>query len=426
MAGSQRVTVSQRLRPLLVKLVGADAPLRVEFWDGSVFGPADAAARVVMRSPRALQRLVRSPGELGLGRAYVSGDLDIEGDVYAVLGLHRYRPDLRLGAGEWAAAVRAAAGIGALKPGRLPVVAEEARLHGRRHSRSRDAAAISHHYDVGNDFYRIVLGSSMTYSCAYFSSTEQSLDDAQRDKRELICRKLRLREGERLLDVGCGWGSLAVHAAKTRGVRVVGVTLSQPQADLAAKRAAEAGVADLVEIRVQDERDVSDGPFDAIASVGMFEHVGAARLGEYFGHLHALLRRQGRLLNHGISRPPGGRGSRFARRSFIDSFVFPDGELHEVGRVVSIMQDAGFEVRDVESLREHYALTLRNWVHNLEAQRDEAVRLAGEGRYRVWRLYMAASAVNFEAGRTQVHQLLGVRSEGGESDLPLRRADTVL
>jgi cyclopropane-fatty-acyl-phospholipid synthase len=219
---------------------------------------------------------------------------------------------------------------------------------------------------------------------------------------------------------------MAIHAAKTRGVNVVGVTLSQPQADLAAKRAAETGVADLVEIRVQDERDVSDGPFDAISSVGMFEHVGAERLAEYFTHLHALLRPRGRLLNHGISSPPGDRKSRFARKSFIDSFVFPDGELHEVGRVTSCMQESGFEVRDVESLREHYALTLRNWVNNLEAQRDEAVSLTSEGRYRVWRLYMAASAVNFEMGRTQIHQIVGVRSDDGRSGVPLRRGDTIL
>ncbi len=379
-----------------------------------------------MRSPRALQRILRAPGELGLGRAYVSGELDIEGDVYAVLGLPDVRPDLNIGAKEWVAVARAAARVGALRPGRLPVPPEEARLRGRRHSRSRDRAAISHHYDVGNDFYRLVLGPSLTYSCAYFASPEQTLEDAQHDKIELICRKLRLRPGERLLDVGCGWGSLAIYAASKYGVNVVGVTLSQPQADLAAKRAAEAGVGDKVEIRVQDERDVDDGPYDAISSVGMFEHVGAARLSEYFGHLHELLRPRGRLLNHGISRPAGAERTRFARRSFIDSFVFPDGELHEVGNVVSSVQGAGFEVRDVENMREHYALTLRHWVSNLEADRDRAIELAGEGRYRVWRLYMAASALNFEAGRTQVHQILAVRCDDGEAPVPLRRADIVL
>jgi cyclopropane-fatty-acyl-phospholipid synthase len=265
----------------------------------------------------------------------------------------------------------------------------------------------------------------MTYSCAYFSSAEASLEDAQNDKHELICRKLRLQPDERLLDVGCGWGTLAIHAASRFGVSVVAVTLSEKQAELAEKRAAEAGVGDRVEIRIQDERDVDDGPFDAISSVGMFEHVGAERLSEYFAHLFSLLPPQGRLLNHGISRPPG-RRTRFIRRGFIDRYVFPDGELHEVGSVVSVMQRAGFEVRDVESLREHYALTLRRWVANLEANRTAGVALVGEGRYRVWRLYMAAAARNFEQGRTQVHQVVAVRSDGGQSGLPLRRGGTVL
>lgn len=417
--------VADALRPLLRQILGERAPVRVGLWDGSSFGSDTAAARLEVRSPTALRRLVRAPGELGLGRAYVAGELDIVGDVYAALGLRDSRPDLHFGWRDRLAVVAGAARVGALL-GSTPRVPEEARLRGRRHTRHRDAAAISHHYDVSNDFYKIVLGPSLTYSCAYFSAPDQPLIDAQRDKHELICRKLRIAEGERVLDVGCGWGSFAIHAASTRGAQVVGITLSRAQADLAAKRVAEAGVADRVEIRVQDERDVADGPFDAIASIGMFEHVGAARLAEYFAHLHALLRPGGRLLNHGISRPPGQKGSRFASRSFIEHFVFPDGELHEVGRVVSTMQAAGFEVRDVESLREHYALTLRSWVRNLEAGRQEAVAHAGEGRYRVWRLYMAGSALNFEAGRTQVHQILGVRSDGGVSGVPLRRGHSVL
>jgi cyclopropane-fatty-acyl-phospholipid synthase len=272
----------------------------------------------------------------------------------------------------------------------------------------------------------MVLGPTLTYSCAYFATPDATLEDAQTDKHELICRKLRLQPGERMLDVGCGWGSLALHAAAHHDVGVVGVTLSERQAELAEKRVAEAGVADRVTIRLQDERDVHDGPYDAISSVGMFEHVGAERLAAYFGHLHALLRPQGRLLNHGIARPPGPPRTRFAHRGFIDSYVFPDGELHEVGAVISTMQRAGFEVRDVESLREHYALTLRRWVANLERNAKEAAALVGKGRYRVWRLYMAASARMFEAGRLQVHQVLAVRSEGGRSGVPLRRADIVL
>ncbi len=355
----------------------------------------------------------------------MAGEVDLEGDLDAVLALGDDRSHLKLRPRDMALASRGILSAGGLRPLRLPPPPEEARLRGRRHSRQRDAAAISHHYDISNDFYGLVLGPSMTYSCAYFSSPESSLEDAQRDKHELICRKLRLKPGERLLDVGCGWGTLAIHAAIRFGVSVVGVTLSAPQAELAEKRASEVGVGHLVTIRVQDERDVDDGPYDAVSSVGMFEHVGAERLAEYFGHLRELLRPQGRLLNHGISRPPS-RVTRFRRKSFIHRYVFPDGELHEVGKVVSIIQRAGLEVRDLESLREHYALTLRNWVANLEENRDAAVGLVGEGRYRVWRLYMAGAARNFDDGRSQVHQILAVRSDDGPAGLPLRRGDTVL
>jgi cyclopropane-fatty-acyl-phospholipid synthase len=413
------------LAPLIEGLLGGSVPFRVEFWDGSTLGPDGSQATVLVRSQRALRWLVTAPGELGLARAYVSGDIDVEGDLEVVLAVGDGRGDLRLGARGWAEAARALAVSGALRPLRLQPPSEEARLRGRRHSRGRDAAAISHHYDISNDFYRLVLGPALTYSCAYFSSPTATLEDAQADKHELICRKLRLQPGERMLDVGCGWGTLAIHAASRFGVHVVGVTLSGPQADLAAKRVAEAGVADRVTIRVQDERDVDDGPYDAIASVGMFEHVGAERLAEYFAHLRELLRPQGRLLNHGISKPPG-TSARFGRRTFIDRYVFPDGELHEVGDVISVMQRSGLEVRDVESLREHYALTLRRWVANLEANREEAVALVGEGRYRVWRLYMSGAARNFELGKTQVHQALAVRSDDGVSGIPLRRGDTVL
>lgn len=423
-----RGTAAEALEPLVARLLGEGAPVRVDFWDGASLGPPSAPATITVRSPQALARLVRAPGELGLGRAYVAGDLDLTGDIETILGLadRADTADLQLTPREWARAARAAAAVGALRPGRLPPPPEEARLRGRRHSKARDAAAISHHYDVGDDFYRLVLGPSLTYSCAYFSSPDASLEEAQRDKHELVCRKLRLRGGERVLDVGCGWGTFCIHAARHHDVEVVGITLSRHQAELARKRVAEAGVTDRVEIRMQDERDVDDGPYDAIASIGMFEHVGAERLAEYFGHLHELLRPKGRLLNHGISRPPGEGGSRFRRRSFIDRYVFPDGELHEIGKVVSIVQEAGFEVRDVESLREHYAMTLRRWVANLEADRERAIELAGPGRYRVWRLYMAASANNFAAGRTQIHHVLAVKPEEGDAGVPLRRGDIVL
>jgi cyclopropane-fatty-acyl-phospholipid synthase len=257
----------------------------------------------------------------------------------------------------------------------------------------------------------------MTYSCGVWPSTDATLEDAQAAKYDLVCRKLGLRPGMRLLDVGCGWGGMVMHAARHYGVRAVGITLSRNQAEWAAQAAKDARLDD-VEIRVQDYRDV-DGRFDAISSIGMFEHVGLSRLGEYFTRPHELLAPSGRLLNHGISRPPGGR-SRFSPGGFIDRYVFPDGELHEIGSVVSRMQTSGFEVRHVESLREHYDLTLRQWLRNLEANWNEAVGIAGAGRARVWRLYMAGCALQFAAGRTQIHQVLAVRADGGRSGLPLR------
>lgn len=413
------------LLPLVHKLSGGPPAARFEFWDGTALGPTDAKATVRMHSPRALRRLLSVPGELGLTRSYISGDIDLDGDIEAILALGDAHPDLRLGPRGWATVARAVFATGALHTGRVPPPPEEARLRGRVHSRARDAAAIAHHYDVSNEFYRLVLGPTMTYSCAFFGSAEDTLEQAQHDKHELICRKLRLRPGDRLLDVGCGWGTLAIHAARHHDVQVVGVTLSQLQAELALARAAAAGVGNRVRIRLQDERDVSDGPYDAVSSVGMFEHVGAARLSAYFSHLHSLLRPGGRLLNHGIARPPGAR-ARFHRRGFVDRYVFPDGELHEVGQVVSSMQRAGFEVRDLENLREHYVLTLRRWVANLEADRARAIELAGEGRYRVWRLYMAGSARNFERGSIQVHQVLAIKGDEGRSGLPLRRDDTHL
>jgi cyclopropane-fatty-acyl-phospholipid synthase len=286
--------------------------------------------------------------------------------------------------------------------------------------RGRDAAAVTHHYDVSNRFYRMVLGPSMTYSCAVFPDEGASLEEAQAAKHQLVCCKLGLRPGMRLLDVGCGWGSLALHAVRHHGVTAVGVTLSQPQAELARERAEKAGVADRVDFRVQDYRDVADGPFDAISSIGMFEHVGMARTAEYFSHLRELLRPGGRLLNHAISRPPS-RTTRLAPNTFVGRYVFPDGELLEVGTTVSALQAQGFEARHVESLREHYARTLRCWVANLEAHWDEAVDEVGAGRARVWRLYMAGSAAGFDTGRTSVHQVLAVHPGArGTSGMPLR------
>jgi cyclopropane-fatty-acyl-phospholipid synthase len=405
------------LSDVLESVLGHDLPIAVRAYDGSSLGPPDATAALEIRRPDALRRIVAAPGELGFARAYVAGDIDVEGDIFATLALRDRLPEVKLTAPQVLAAVKLIGGRG-LRP--LPPPPEEARLRGRRHSVDRDRAAIAHHYDVSNEFYRLILGPSLTYSCAVFRTEDTTLEQAQHDKYELVARKLGLQPDMRLLDVGCGWGGMVLHAALEHGARAVGVTVSEQQVDLALKRVADAGVADRVDVRNQDYRLVVDGPFDAISSIGMFEHVGESRLAEYFGRLHSLLAPGGRLLNHGISRPPSKR-ARFARAGFIDRYVFPDGELHEVGRVVSIMQAAGFEVRHVESLREHYAQTLRHWVANLEAGWDDAVATAGEARARIWRLYMAGSALNFEANRTQIHQILAVKPGGaGDSGMPPR------
>uniref|UniRef100_UPI0009BDFFA5 SAM-dependent methyltransferase n=1 Tax=Streptomyces viridosporus TaxID=67581 RepID=UPI0009BDFFA5 len=301
---------------------------------------------------------------------------------------------------------------------------EEARRPRRGlHTKRSDRRAISHHYDVGNDFYELVLGPSMVYSCAYWAAPppQGTLEGAQHDKLELVSRKLALKPGQRLLDVGCGWGSMALHAARDHGVDVVGITLSQEQAAYARKRVAEEGLTDRVEIRVQDYRDVTDGPYDAVSSIGMAEHVGSERYLEYTTALHRLLEPGGRLLNHQIGRRPQRDESTYHLDPFIDAYVFPDGELAPLGTTVSLLERSGFEVRDVESLREHYALTLRRWVANLEADRDRAMRLAGPGRARVWLLYMAASALAFERNRIGVNQVLAVKTpRSGACGLPLR------
>lgn len=405
-------TVAQMVEEVL----GTDLPVAIEAYDGSSAGPADAATKLLFRSPTAFQRILTAPGELGFGRAYVAGDLEVEGSIWDVLALRDRMPSVRLSPSQWLAVARLAGAAGLRRPEPPP---EEARLRGRRHSKGRDAAAISHHYDVSNEFYELILGPTMTYSCAVWSHPTVTLDQAQEAKYELICRKLDLHPDMRLLDIGCGWGGMVIHAARVHGVRAVGVTLSQRQAELAEKRVAEAGLGDKVEIRLQDYRDVTDGPYDAISSIGMFEHVGLSQVKEYFDRCHALLKPQGRFMNHAIGRPPGPTRSRFTK-GFIDKYVFPDGELHEVGTIVDAIQDGGFEVRHLESLREHYALTLRAWVENLENNWDEAVAQVGLARARVWRLYMAGSAVNFEAGNTQIHQVLATRSDDGHSGMPLR------
>ncbi|MBT2491842.1 class I SAM-dependent methyltransferase [Streptomyces sp. ISL-96] len=424
-----------RLTTLAEEVLGTPLPVRIRAWDGSESGPADAPVLVV-RSRRALRRLLWKPGELGLARAWVAGELDIEGDLYEALdriagllwdcgaetksAIHPVRdPRVR-------AAARGLLALAGPWPPPPPPAEEVRRRTGPLHTKRRDKESISHHYDVGNDFYGLVLGPSMVYSCAYFDDSPDSvegrtLEEAQRAKLDLICRKLALKEGTRLLDVGCGWGSMAMHAAREYGAHVTGITISTAQAAYARKRIADEGLTDRIEIRVQDYRDVRDGPYDAISSIGMAEHVGSARYREYADDLFALLKPGGRLLNHQIARRPEPNEEAYHVDEFIDSYVFPDGELAPLGRTVGTLEEAGFEVRDVESIREHYALTLRQWVANLEANWSEAVRATSRGRARVWQLYMAASALSFERNKIGVNQVLAVRpGEGGASGMPLR------
>ncbi|MGH9047798.1 MAG: class I SAM-dependent methyltransferase [Acidimicrobiales bacterium] len=363
-----------------------------------------------------------APGELGLGRAFVCGDLDVRGDIFALLNALRAAAprDLRMKFPALLRALGTAVRVGAVgRP--LPRPDEEASPRGVRHSKTRDAQVISHHYDVSNDFYDLVLGPSMTYSCARFADGSTTLEAAQQAKHDSICRKLGLDRtpGMRLLDVGCGWGSMALYAARVYGAQVVGITLSRAQSDLARRRADEAGLNGIVEIRTLDYRDLIGEHFDAISSIGMFEHVGRSKTATYFETMHQLLSPTGRMVNHAISSVGG---SRMRRGSFIGRYVFPDGELRDVGEVVLAMERAGFEVRDVESLREHYALTLQAWVHNLRAHWEKAVALVGLRRARVWLLYMAASANGFVDGGISIHQVLGVTpTPSGKSAMPMTR-----
>jgi len=420
-----------------------ELPFRVEAYDGSVaepgvVSPANAITLKIIRRD-ALNRVLTRPGELGLARAYVSGDIDVDGDLDALFELSP-PPVRQLLNPRSLRSLASVVGSSALKPLAPPSI--EAHQRGALHSRRRDRDAISHHYDVSNHFYEMILGPSMTYSCAVFRSAEDTLETAQRRKVDLVARKLDLGPGSRLLDVGCGWGAMAIHAAKTYGASVVGVTLSEPQQRYATEQARREGVSDLVEFRLQDFRDVKDGPFDAISSIGMSEHVGRRSLPTYAQILFDLLKPGGRFLNHAIGRPVsfdddphpsamsettrqlkialGMRGPSRIGSAFMERYVFPDGELHEVGMMVSLFQARGFEVRHLESLREHYALTLRHWVDNLSKRFDEAVEEIGEERARVWRLYMAGSAVGFERHHLEIHQILCVRPNEGQSGVALR------
>ncbi|GAA3844722.1 class I SAM-dependent methyltransferase [Saccharothrix violaceirubra] len=405
-----------RLAEVFRQAVGGDATVRFSAYDGSSAGPSDADVSVEVRSPEALSYLASAPGELGLARAYVTGHLEVVGDLYAALG---HLSVLSLSAVSWANRVDLLRVVGRqLLSSRVEIPKQERRLRGLRHSKTRDQAAIAHHYDVSNTFYEYVLGSSMAYTCAVYPTETSTLEEAQHAKHDLVARKLALKPGMRLLDVGCGWGGMVMHAAREYGVRALGVTLSRNQAEWARKAIVAAGLSDLAEVRHLDYRDVRESRFDAISSIGLAEHIGKAKLPGYFRFLARKLRPGGRMLNHCITRSGNRERARTGR--FIDRYVFPDGELVGPGHIVSVMSDNGFEVRHEENLREHYALTLAAWGENLEERWDDAVSEVGTARARVWRLYMAASRLGFERNAVQLHQVLGVRLDGSSSRMPLR------
>jgi cyclopropane-fatty-acyl-phospholipid synthase len=402
---------------LISDVLGEDVPIRVEAYDGSKAGPdqADVALRIL--TPRALARLAGAPGTLGLARACVTGEIEVDGDVYEVLDAMADLALNDLSRAEQARLVRKLLPVWLQH--RQPPPELEYRPPGRLHSKSRDSKAISHHYDVSNRFYEWVLGPSMAYTCAVFPTADATLEEAQAAKHELVAQKLALKSGKTLLDVGCGWGGMVMHAAAEHGVKALGVTLSRNQAEWAQAEIERRGLADLAEVRHLDYRDAPESEFDAISSIGLTEHIGKDNLPGYFRSLYDRLRPGGRLLNHCITQPHTPQRRRLD--PFIARYVFPDGQLEPVGHLVRVMNDAGFEIRHEENLREHYALTLAGWCANLEAHWDEAVAEVGIGRARVWRLYMAASRLGFERDNIQLHQVLGVKlGERGRSGFPLR------
>ena len=405
-------------------IAGPDAPVQFVAYDGSRAGAEDSPVRITVRSPVAVSYLAQAPGALGLARAYVSGHLDVDGDMYTALARMAKAQSMGLDLSERLRLLRELGGPRTLLP-RLAPPPQEVNpgrrwLTGRLHSKRRDATAISHHYDVSNQFYEWVLGPSMAYTCACYPTRDATLEEAQEYKFDLVARKIGLRSGMRLLDVGCGWGGMVMHAAREYGVRALGVTLSAQQAAWAQQAIERAGLSRLAEIRHLDYRDVPETGFDAVSSIGLTEHIGVQQLPGYFRFLLGKLRPEGRLLNHCITRPDNNEPA--TRKSgFINRYVFPDGELEGPGYLVSRMNKAGFEVRHEENLREHYAMTLAAWCANLDAHWKEAVAEVGQGTARVWRLYMAGSRLGFDRNHVQLHQVLGVKlASDGTSGMPLR------
>jgi len=377
-----------------------ERPFTVEFWDGTRLpSSSDGGPTFYVRSPRAAAHVLRAPGQLGLGRAYVSGEIEVD-DMDAVIELlDSWKPPALDGADKRGLLLGAVRAAGIARPPRRP--ASELRPSGRRHSKERDARAVRHHYDVSNEFFSLFLDESTTYSCAVFSRGAETLEAAQEEKLEMVARKLELKEGERVLDVGCGWGSFPLWAATRHGARVLGITLSPPQAEKARQRAEEAGVDDRVEIRVMDYRDLAGERFDAIASIGMVEHVGEEQIDVYARTLAGLLEPGGRLLNHGIARL---RHTDAEAGPFSERYVFPDAAPLHLSRILLALERAGFVTRHVEELGADYAETLRHWARRLDENLDRAVQLAGPERVRVWRLYLRAARNGFENGFTSIYQ----------------------
>jgi cyclopropane-fatty-acyl-phospholipid synthase len=409
-------------------LVGQHDKLRVEAYDGSVHGPSDAPLTLRLRTPRAVAYVAGAPSELGFARAYVAGDLEVEGvhpgDPYPLLRAAETLMDpQRPSPSQAMRAVRSfgrlALSLPELPPQEAPGTARRV-LNGLRHSRTRDAQAIHHHYDVSNRFYEMVLGPSMAYTCACYPDDGASLEQAQEHKFDLVARKLGLRPGMRLLDVGCGWGGMVRHAVREYGVTALGVTLSRDQASWAQAAIERDGLAGRAEVRHLDYREVPEVGFDAVSSIGLTEHVGVRNYPSYFGFLLSRLRPGGRLLNHSITRPDN-KHPGVKRRGFIDRYVFPDGELTGSGAIISAMQDAGFEVQHEENLRRHYSRTLAAWCANLVEHWDECVAEVGIGTAKVWGLYMAGSRLGFDRRQIELHQVLATRTdEGGDPHYPMR------
>ena len=421
--GSAKLTLAE----IFETMMGGDLSIRITAYDGSSAGPEDAQYGLDLKTPRGTTYLVTAPGDLGLARAYISGDLELvgahPGDPYPAL--KALASDLKFSKPSplQLANVARSLGIEHFKPIAPPPQEALPRwrriAEGLRHSKKRDAEAIHHHYDVSNAFYEWVLGPSMTYTCAYYPNAAATLEEAQENKYRLVFEKLNLKAGDRLLDVGCGWGGMVRYAAR-RGVKVIGVTLSREQAAWAQKAIADQGLADLAEVRHSDYRDVRESGFDAVSSIGLTEHIGVANYPSYFGFLKSKLRTGGLLLNHCITRPDNKTTS---TGGFIDRYVFPDGELTGSGRIITAVQNVGLEVTHEENLRHHYALTLRDWCRNLVDNWDEAVAEVGLATAKVWGLYMAGSRLGFETNVVQLHQVLAVKldGKGGDGGLPLRQ-----